>query len=182
MASSEDRISDKKLTGQLLILTAGMFAFGFALVPLYDVFCEITGLGGKTNDTAASVVIAPDPSREITVEFVTTVNEYAPWSFKPVTRSMKVMPGKLYNAQFLATNLSELSLVAQAVPSVAPARAATHFKKTECFCFTSQFFEASEQKQMPVQFIVDRALPEHIDTITLSYTLFRNDTVAATNP
>lgn len=174
--------ADRKLIAQLLLLTAGTFAFGFALVPLYDVFCEITGLGGKTNATAANVVEAPDESREITIEFVTTVNEYAPWTFKPAVSKMTVMPGKLYNATFFATNLTDGSLVAQAVPSVAPMQAAVHFKKTECFCFTAQLFEATESKEMPVQFMVSRDLPEHVDTITLSYTLFRNDTVAANNP
>lgn len=176
---SDNRRPERRLIGQLALLTIGMFAFGFALVPLYDVFCEITGLGGKTNDSAAVVVEAPDESRTVTIEFVTTVNEYAPWDFAPSVRKIEVHPGKLYTATFMATNLTDQARVGQAVPSVTPLTAATHFKKTECFCFTAQAFEGDESKEMPVQFMVARALPAHVDTITLSYTFFENTTVAA---
>lgn len=176
---SDNRRPELRLIGQLALLTVGMFGFGFALVPLYDVFCEITGLGGKTNAEAALVVEAPDESRTITIEFVTTVNEYAPWEFAPTVRKLEVHPGKLYTTTFLATNLTDQARVGQAVPSVTPLKAAVHFKKTECFCFTAQAFEGAESKQMPVQFMVARELPEYVDTITLSYTFFENTTVAA---
>ncbi|MEO0997092.1 MAG: cytochrome c oxidase assembly protein [Pseudomonadota bacterium] len=164
---------------QLAALSVGMFAFGFALVPLYDVFCDITGLGGRTNDTAAVVTEAPDPSREVTVEFVTTVNEYAPWEFEATVDRMTVHPGKIYRTSFVATNLTDAILIGQAVPSVTPLKAATHLRKTECFCFVSQQFEGAERKDMPVQFMVDPALPAHIETITLSYTYFRNEGATA---
>ena len=174
------KAGSKWLVTQLTALAAGTFVFGFFVMPpLYDALCEITGLGGKTNASAVTVVEAPDESRVVTVEFVTTVNEHAPWKFRPTENSMEVVPGKLYTATFVATNLTGAPLTGQAVPSVSPLRAATHFKKTECFCFTNQLFEAAEAKEMPVQFMVAPELPSQLDTITLSYTFFKIDTVAS---
>mgnify|MGYP001828150416 FL=1 len=166
------KTENRSLMGRLLLLAIGMFGFGFLLVPLYDVFCEITGLGGRTNTSAAIVEEAPDLSREIRIEFVTTVNSYAPFEFAADVDSMTVNPGKMYFATFTAKNLTEGDKVAQAVPSVSPVSAAEHFTKIECFCFTSQEFAANEAKAMPVQFIVDPNLPEFVDTITLQYTFF----------
>lgn len=160
------------LAGRLLLFAAGMFVFGYALVPLYDVFCEITGLGGRTNDTAAEIAEAADTSRSIDLEFVTTVNEYAPWEFQPSVARMTVNPGGMYEATFVATNLANRQMTAQAVPSVAPQQAAKFFKKLDCFCFTSQDFAANETRELPVRFIIDSDLPDYVDTITLSYTFF----------
>ncbi|MBT8090089.1 MAG: cytochrome c oxidase assembly protein [Gammaproteobacteria bacterium] len=173
---------NRALTGRLLLLAIAMFGFGFLLVPLYDVFCEITGFGGRTNATAAVVEEAPDLSREIRIEFVTTVNSYAPFEFAADVDSMTVNPGKMYFATFTAKNLTKADRVAQAVPSVAPVSAAEHFTKIECFCFTSQEFFANEQRAMPLQFIVDPELPEYVDTITLQYTFFDTAQAAANNP
>ena len=173
---------NRALTGRLLLMAIAMFGFGFLLVPLYDVFCEITGFGGRTNATAAVVEEAPDLSREIRIEFVTTVNSYAPFEFAADVDSMTVNPGKMYFATFTAKNLTTADRVAQAVPSVAPVAAAEHFKKIECFCFTSQDFFANEQRAMPLQFIVDPDLPEYVDTITLQYTFFDTARAAANNP
>ncbi|MDH4314378.1 MAG: cytochrome c oxidase assembly protein [Gammaproteobacteria bacterium] len=165
--------SGRSLSWKLAIMAVGMFAFGFlVLPPLYDVFCEVTGLGGKTNSSAAEVEIEADESRQIRLEFVTTVNEYAPWEFRAKTDGITVNPGVLYDATFVAKNLAAKSKIAQAVPSVAPQQAARYFKKLECFCFTTQEFAPGEEKQMPVRFIVDSDLPDYIDTITLSYTFF----------
>lgn len=173
-------ISNRSLTARLLIFAVGMFAFGFlVLPPLYDVFCDITGFGGRTNSTAVAAIESPDLTREIRIEFVTTVNEFAPWSFSADVDSMQVHPGKMYFATFSATNLSTNPLIGQAVPSVVPVTANQHFKKIECFCFTSQEFAANEQRALPLQFIVDPDLPEYVDTITLSYTLFNTASVAA---
>ena len=169
----------RALVRRLLILAAAMFGFGFLLVPLYDVFCEITGFGGRTNTSAASVEEAPDLSREIRVEFVTTLNSYAPFEFSADVDSMIVTPGKMYYATFTAKNLTTSDKVAQAVPSVAPVTAARHFTKIECFCFTSQEFRANERRAMPLQFIVDPELPEYVDTITLQYTFFDTPQSAA---
>jgi len=158
-----------------------MFGFGFALVPLYDVFCEITGFGGRTNMESVAVEEAPDLSREIRVEFVTTVNSYAPFEFDADLNSMTVHPGKMYFATFTARNMTENDKVAQAVPSVAPVAAAEHFVKIECFCFNSQEFAGNEEKAMPLQFIVDPDLPDYVDTITLQYTFFDTASVASNN-
>jgi cytochrome c oxidase assembly protein subunit 11 len=181
MDNSQDKLrkEHRSLTRRLLLLTVAMFGFGFLLVPLYDVFCEITGFGGRTNATAAVVEEAPDLSREIRIEFVTTVNSYAPFEFVADVDSMTVNPGKMYFATFTAKNLADSDKTAQAVPSVAPVSAAEHFTKIECFCFTSQEFAANEARPMPLQFIVDPELPEYVDTITLQYTFYDTARAAA---
>jgi cytochrome c oxidase assembly protein subunit 11 len=178
MANSTDKKADtRSLVLKLLGISAGAFVFGvFAMPPLYDVICEVTGLGGKTNASAASIdeiAAAEDVSeRVIRLEFDTTVNQYAPWTFESDRDSMEIHPGGIYEATFTATNLTDREMIAQAVPSVAPMQAAKYFKKLECFCFTTQEFSPHEEKQMPVRFIVESDLPEFIDTITLSYTFF----------
>jgi cytochrome c oxidase assembly protein subunit 11 len=178
---SERRQEIRSLTGRLLLLAVAMFGFGFALVPLYDVFCEITGFGGRTNTEAVAVEEAPDFGRVIRVEFMTTVNSYAPFEFEADVDSMSVHPGKMYFSTFTATNLTADGRVAQAVPSVAPVAAAEHFVKIECFCFNNQAFAANEEKAMPLQFIVDPDLPDYVDTITLQYTFFDTASVASIN-
>ena len=171
----------RNLVTSLLIVVVGAFGFGYALVPLYDVFCEITGFGGRTTVAAVVVEEAPDLSREIRIEFVTTVNSYAPFEFAADADSMTVNPGKMYFATFTAKNLTEKDKVAQAVPSVAPGTAAEHFVKIECFCFDQQTFTANEERAMPLQFIVDPDLPDYVDTITLQYTFFDTARVASNN-
>ena len=179
---SDRQKENRSLMGRLLIMAVAMFGFGFALVPLYDVFCEITGFGGRTNSEAVAVAEeAPDLSREIRVEFMTTVNSYAQFEFAADADSMTVHPGKMYYATFTAKNLTDSDKIAHAVPSVAPPSAAEHFVKIECFCFNSQDFLASEEKAMPLQFIVDPDLPEYVDTITLGYTFFDTTNVASSN-
>jgi len=172
---------NRSLTGRLLIMVAAMFAFGYLLVPLYDVFCEITGFAGRTNATAAVVEEAPDLSREIRVEFMTTVNAYAPFELSSDVNSMTVNPGKMYFATFTGKNLSSESKIAVARPSVAPPAATEHFVKIECFCFNSQEFAANEERAMPLQFIVDPDLPDYVDTITLGYTFYDTARTVANN-
>ncbi len=169
---AKEEPGDVALAGRLVFLAVAMFAFGFLLVPIYDVFCEITGLGGKTNEVAAIVEESVEQDRTIKLGFVTTVNGYAPWEFVAEVEEMTIHPGGIYEATFLATNLTNRHKIAQAVPSVAPAQAARYFKKLECFCFTAQEFAPGETKRMPVRFIVESDLPDYIDTITLSYTFF----------
>lgn len=171
--------SNGRLVVKLIGLALGMFAFGFLLVPLYDVFCDITGIGGKFN-LEASVVEASESTenRTITVEFVTALNEYAPWEFRPSISSMEVKPGEMYDTTFFARNLTDRNIVGQAVPSIAPGQAVKYFQKTECFCFTSQEFDPREGRDMPLQFVVDPDLPDHIDRLTLSYTFFITEQVA----
>jgi len=167
--------TNASLAVRLVVFSVAMFGFGFfVLPPLYEVFCDITGFGGRTNSEAQQVAEAPDLSREIRIEFVATVNNYAPWELEPTVDSMIVNPGKMYYATFDATNLSDEDRVGQAVPSVAPVSATEHFTKLECFCFDSQEFAAKEQRALPLQFIVDPNLPEYVDTITLSYTYFES--------
>lgn len=160
------------LVGRLVFLAVAMFGFGFLLVPVYDAFCEITGLGGKTNTTAAVVEDSVDTERTIELGFATTVNGYAPWTFQPGVEQMTIHPGGIYETTFLATNLTNEHKTAQAVPSVSPATASKYFKKLECFCFDAQEFAPGETKHMAVRFIVESELPDYVDTITLSYTFF----------
>ncbi|MGI9272370.1 MAG: cytochrome c oxidase assembly protein [Woeseiaceae bacterium] len=163
------------LAARLVFFAVAMFGFGLlVLPPLYEVFCEITGFGGRTNTTAQVANEAPDLTRTVRIEFVTTVNNYAPWKFEPTVDSMTVNPGRMYYATFDATNLSGDERVGQAVPSVAPVSATEHFQKIECFCFSSQEFAAGEQRALPLQFIVNPDLPDYVDTITLSYTYFES--------
>ena len=173
------RSSNRSLVAQLLIVVAGSFAFGFALVPLYEVFCEITGFGGRTNTEAVAAIEAPDETREVRVEFMTTLNEYAQFEFGADVDSMTVVPGKMYYATFTAKNLTDKHTVTTTVPSVAPVAAAEHFQKIECFCFDSQEFAANEERAMPLQFIVDPNIPDYVDTITLGYTFFDTTQLAS---
>ena len=151
-----------------------MFGFGYALVPLYDVLCDITGLNGKSDNVTQQqqANFEVDKSRTITVEFITSLNQGMSWSFEPATNKMQVHPGKPYQTSFFVNNKTNRSVVGQAIPSVAPFSAANHFIKTECFCFTNQLLEAGQSLEMPVVFVINPALPEHVNTVTLSYTYF----------
>ncbi len=165
--------TNQRLVKRLLFAVVGMFGFGFAMVPLYNVLCDITGLNGKTGGrVAVAEVLEPDLDRIVTVEFVTSVNQSMPWDFRPVVSSMEVHPGKMYRTSFHAQNRTDRTMVGQAIPSVTPGLAAQHFKKTECFCFTEQQFSAGEGRDMPLLFMVDPDLPEDIKVVTLSYTFF----------
>jgi len=174
--------TDSLLVGKLLLLTLAMFGFGFLMVPLYDVFCEITGFGGRTNAEAAYAVPAQAATdRIVEVEFVASVNASDPWLFQPAVPRMKVHPGELNRTSFFARNTSRQDLIGHAVPSVAPGQAARYLQKTECFCFNEQPFEAGESKDMPVVFFIDPEIPAHVDTVTLSYTFFAQTKVASAN-
>ncbi len=170
----------RKLAAKLVLLAAGMFGFGYLLVPLYDVFCEITGIGTRTGTPVAATLTneAPDTNRIVTVEFVATLNQYAPWEFRPERTSIEVTPGKYYDTTYFARNLVDKVRTARAVPSVAPGTANKYFKKVECFCFTAQKFAPGEGRDMGLRFMVDPDLPKHIDRVTLSYTFFDNSQVA----
>jgi cytochrome c oxidase assembly protein subunit 11 len=163
----------RKLVAQLWLFAAGSFAFGFLLVPLYGVLCDITGYGDRSRLVqAAAVAQSPDESRTVTVEFISTAPTFGAWEFRPAAGSMQVHPGRLYEATFEARNLREQPMTALAVPSVAPLQATRYFHKTECFCFTPQLFGASETRQLTVRFIVDRQLPLNIDRLTLGYAMY----------
>jgi cytochrome c oxidase assembly protein subunit 11 len=164
----------RRLIRRLLLIVVGMFGFGFALVPLYDAFCKITGLNGKTGRAEATqaVIKSIDQSREVTVELIANVSAGFPWEFKPSVNKLRIHPGEPRQTSFYAKNLSESAITGRAIPSVAPNQAARFFIKTECFCFTEQKLEANEHKEMPVRFIIDPDLPGDIKTLTLSYTFF----------
>jgi len=172
--SHHPEVENKKVARKMILVVIAMFGFGFALVPLYDIICDVTGLNGKTGvvDKAQGELSEPDFTREITVQFTGGLGAGTPFEFKSQVNRMKVHPGKLYNTAYVAKNLAPVSITAQATPSVSPREASLYFNKTECFCFTKQVFEGSEEKEMPVQFIIDRDIPKHIETVTLSYTFF----------
>ncbi len=166
----------------LFLVPVLMFGFGYLMVPIYNAFCDLTGLNGKTGTLSVTEAakLEADDDRLVKVEFTGSLNQYAPWEFAPREASMMVHPGRQYKTSYVATNRLDRSLVGQAVPSVSPGRAATHFNKTECFCFVQQEFGPGETRDMPVVFIVDPALPRNVDTVTLSYTFF-NVTEQAVN-
>tara|TARA_B100000745_G_scaffold299900_1_gene251995 strand:- start:1230 stop:1787 length:558 start_codon:yes stop_codon:yes gene_type:complete len=164
---------NKKLVVKLLGCVAFMSLFVVALVPLYNTFCEITGLNGKgtgivTDDRPSTI----DTDRLVTVQFITQVNPGMPWSFEPLESQIKVYPGEIKKVMFRATNMGAKEITGQAIPSVTPGLTATYFKKTECFCFNQQVLKAGESVDMPVAFFVDPELPKEYGTITLSYSLF----------
>jgi cytochrome c oxidase assembly protein subunit 11 len=167
-----DAERDRYLTLKVASLAVAMFGFGFALVPLYDVICAVTGFGGKTATAAVAVVETPDASRTVRVEFVATVPRGVPFTLEPEISHMEVHPGQMYETHFRARNLTGSALTAQAVPSVAPGAAARYFNKAECFCFTSQEFQPHEEQTLKLSFMVATALPAHVDTLSLSYTYF----------
>ena len=159
---------------KLVVVAISMFAFVFVvMVPLYNVLCDALGINGKTNAEAYTAVpAAVDTSREVTIQFVATNNDGMPWEFGPSKTVMRVNPGAVNDTVFYASNPLPGAMVAQAIPSVSPSRAAEYFHKTECFCFNQQPLEGNSKAEMPLQFIVDQDLPRDIKTITLSYTIF----------
>ncbi|STX50033.1 cytochrome c oxidase assembly protein [Legionella busanensis] len=164
-----------RLTIILSFITLGMFAFGFALVPIYNRLCQTLGINGKVNSQVEAYEATDktiDKNREITVEFVATNNSSVPWAFYPKTKKIKVHPGEIAKLAFYAENQSNFRMTVQAIPSVTPGIAAKYLKKTECFCFTQQTLNGHEAMNMPLLFHLDTDLPEKVKTITLSYTLF----------
>ncbi len=173
--NEEIKKKNTRLVRKLLLIAVAMFGFGYALVPIYDVLCDITGLNGKVESQAVKEIIYPiDKNREITVEFITSLNEAAPMLFRAETKKLKVHPGEYYTVNFYAENKTNKVMKAQAIPSISPGLAAEYFKKTECFCFTEQTFNAREGRTMPVRFVVNPDLPKQYKTITLAYTFFDN--------
>ena len=172
------RSENAKMLGKLVIVTAGMFAFGYALVPIYKAICEVTGINilalgeknlpGKSNNYTANTQV--DLSRTITVEF--DANARGPWQFKPEKSSLTVHPGELATVMYEFQNTQNRRMSAQAIPSYAPHQASAHFNKLECFCFAQYTLEPGEKKKWPVVFVIDGKLSKDVKTITLSYTFF----------
>jgi cytochrome c oxidase assembly protein subunit 11 len=167
-----------RMMGKLAVVAVGMFAFGYALVPLYKAICEMTGINilalGERNVPGGSVATPGntqvDKSRTITVEF--DANARGPWSFMPAQRSLQVHPGEMATVMYEFQNVQDHRMSAQAIPSYAPRQAAAHFNKLECFCFTQYTLEPGEKKSWPVVFVIDPKLSRDVTTITLSYTFF----------
>lgn len=173
----EGQATGKKRHRRLVLglagMLAGMFAFGFALIPLYRVVCRLTGLNGKGVETASAAYAGEvDQDRSVTVQFLATVNSKLPFTFRPDAGTLQVHPGELYGASFFAANQSGADVTAQAVATYAPGEAARYVHKTECFCFTQETFGPHESRHMPVRFYLDPALPKDINTVTISYTYF----------
>ena len=171
----------QRLLVKLLAIVVAFFAFGFALVPLYDVFCEVTGLNGKTGKTigvggiAGSLPHPPsriDKSRVITVEFTGTVMPGLPWEMTPVIKHLDLHPGELHQAMFRVHNVSDRPIVGQAIPSISPGAAARHFEKLDCFCFAQQALAPGETKELPLTFLVKPEVGRDVHTITLAYAFF----------
>ena len=184
---SQPRARDFGVTKMVGVALAA-FGFAFALVPLYRIACEkLFGVRLEQGPAQVGAMSVAKQERWVTVQFDGGVNSKLPWQFEPAQTSMRVQPGRQYEALYSARNVGERAIVGNAVPSVAPARASGYFNKTECFCFTAQTLAAGEARDMPVRFIVDPALPAGVKTITLSYTFYKNDAQTAalesgTNP
>jgi cytochrome c oxidase assembly protein subunit 11 len=173
---------NRRMLGKLLVVAAVMFAFGYALVPMYRAICDAlginilsvseqriakgnwTGAHGKTSNSQV------DTSRTITVEF--DANARGPWDFKPALRSVQVHPGELATVMYEFKNIQNRTMAAQAIPSYAPRQASPHFNKLECFCFNEYTLKPGESRSWPVAFVIDPKLPKDVTTITLSYTFF----------
>ncbi|MCZ8252449.1 MAG: cytochrome c oxidase assembly protein [Hylemonella sp.] len=168
------RHENVKMVGKLAIVVAGMFGFGYALVPIYKHLCEALGINvlavGEQDRSLRAVNTQVDTSRTITVEF--DANVRGPWRFKPAQASLQVHPGEMATVMYEFENVQNRRMAAQAIPSYAPRQAAAHFNKLECFCFNEYTLEPGEKKQWPVVFVVDPKLSKDVSTITLSYTFF----------
>ncbi|MDM3884086.1 cytochrome c oxidase assembly protein [Pseudomonas sp. BCRC 81390] len=164
-------LSLRRLVLRLLMLTVVMFAFGFALVPIYDVMCKAFGINGKTGGQYEGSQLA-DPTRSVRVQFLSTNAGDMVWDFYSTADQLEVNPGAVNQMIFVAHNPTDRPMSAQAIPSITPAEAAVYFHKTECFCFTQQVLQPGERIEMPVRFIVDRDLPASVKHLTLAYTLF----------
>ena len=165
------RRGNRSLTRSLVVMVAGSFAFGFALVPLYKVICEAAGI--KVNDAPARVQVSDAAAgRQVTLEFMSALPDGSDFRLVPETDSLTLQPGRLYEAKFRIRNNSTRPVVAQAVPSVAPITTAKYLQKTECFCFTPQSFGASEEREFTVRFIVSPDLPVGVDRMTLAYSMY----------
>lgn len=172
------RHENVRMVGKLAVITLGMFAFGYALVPLYKSICEMTGINilalgdrnipGATSNAPANTQV--DKSRLITVEF--DANSRGPWEFRPAQRSLQVHPGEMATVMYEFKNVQNRTIAAQAIPSYAPQQAGAHFNKMECFCFNQYTLLPGEKKSWPVVFVIDPKLSKDVKTITLSYTFF----------
>ena len=178
----QTRPGNKSLVARLAITAVAMFGFGFALVPLYDIFCEVTGIRIPIRATeAATITEQTVAGREIHLELLANTNNNAPWEFRPAHDKLDVSIGRLHDTQYIASNLTDQAITGVATPDVRPAEAGRYLRKVECFCFNEQEFAAGETRELGVRFFIEPDLPKHIETITLSYTFFVKPENFATN-
>jgi len=173
--SVNDAPTHRKLVRKLVVLAVGMFGFGFAMWPLYNVFCDLTGLGGRGVKVMQDGESVQHSDRKVKIRFDATVNSGLPWVFQATEKTATVTLGEMSETLYLAMNPSEEVMTGQAIYNVTPAEASLYFVKTECFCFTQQVLQGNESREMPVVYFIQPDLPEHIKEITLSYTFFRNE-------
>lgn len=164
---------NNKVIRYLVIAIIGMFGFGYAMVPLYNTFCKVTGLNGKTAGRyKVDYAVTVDPTRSIRIQFLTSLNEGMPWEFRPLVKSLTVHPGEVKQVSFYVKNLSSKPIVGRAIPSISPGIVAQYMHKTECFCFNEQLLQPGESEILPLMFFLDKDFPKENSEMTLSYTLF----------
>ena len=166
---AQEHLQNRLVLKKLLFVTVLMFVFGYALIPFYKKICEVTGIN-KDKVVVSNTQV--DPARWVTIEFDANIGAKLPWKFEPQTTSLRLHPGEMKQVMYRVVNLTDRTIVGQAIPSYGPARAGSYFKKLECFCFTQQTLKQFEERLMPVQFVVQNDLPKDVHTITLSYTFF----------
>ena len=170
----------QNLVVKLVIISVLMFGFGYALVPLYEAFCRITGFGGKTDIIEEAMALeAPVSDREVAGTFTSHSQSSLPWEFKPMTRALDLKVGEVQDVYFYVKNYSDRPITGMSTFNVTPPRAGFHFKKTECFCFTEQELKPGEEQEFLVRFMLDHDLPDDVHELTLSYTFFDNEKYAA---
>lgn len=169
--------ANKTMMKKLLIFTLVMFGFGFALVPFYEKFCEVTGINNILQPDVRVEEAKVDTNRWVTIEFDANTRGL-PWQFKPLQFDVRVHPGETVDAMYEIRNNTNREINGQAIPSYSPRLLEKHLKKFECFCFTKQTLKPNEVRQMPVQFVIEPSLPADIKTVTISYTFFELPTGA----
>jgi cytochrome c oxidase assembly protein subunit 11 len=180
MSTTSDKEARKRRTLWVLGgVSLGMFGFGFAMVPLYGILCQVTGIQSLEQRAALSTATQPAAStqpiqdRWVTVKFDGTVHPDLPWGFTIDEHSVRVHPGQTQVIQFTATNRSSSTITGQAIASITPWQATPFFHKLECFCFTQQTLAGGETRDMPLRFVVSPDLPADIRSLTLSYNFMR---------
>ncbi|MDX6751092.1 cytochrome c oxidase assembly protein [Geminicoccaceae bacterium 1502E] len=166
---------NNRIAAGLVVVIGGMLVLTASAVPLYRLFCQVTGFGGTTQraETVAMEVV----QTPVVVQFNADIDPDLPWRFRPVQRRMEVLPGEQELAFYEAENLSDQPIVGRALYNVTPHKVGAYFAKIACFCFDEQVLEAGEKVDMPVSFFVDPEMLEDRNTkevreITLSYTFF----------
>jgi cytochrome c oxidase assembly protein subunit 11 len=170
----------RRTARKLALIALAMFGFGYGLALSYDTLCRLIGINPRTEGAVATPAVAQvDTQRTVTVEFTGNSVAGLPWEFEPRIKRLDVHPGETITVNYYVRNTAPEALTGQAVPSVTPAHASTHFKKIECFCFTQQHLTSGETRDMPVRFMVDPALGADVHTVTLSYSFFNADKASA---